>query len=123
MQLHINHSEKKENNFVSAITFRYLPYWPLFLIIILLSLAVAWIYLRYTTPVYEASATILLKDEKKGVDEATVLEALKIPEVKKIVENEIEVLRSRKLMGEVVRNLHLYAPVYEESGSSIKSAY
>jgi tyrosine-protein kinase Etk/Wzc len=123
MQLHTNHSEKKENNFFSSVMFRYLPYWPLFLIMTLLSLAVAWVYLRYTTPVYEASATILIKDEKKGVDEASVLEALQIPDVKKIVENEIEVLRSKKLMNEVVKHLHLYAPLYEESGTKAKAAY
>ena len=65
-------------------------------------------------PCTEAYATILVKDEKKGVDESNVLEALEIPAAKKIVENEIEVIRSRKLVREVVSELHLYAPIFEK---------
>ena len=42
---------------------------------------------------------------------------------KKIVENEIEIFRSRTLMAEVVKNLRLYAPVMEEDKFAPKSAY
>ena len=101
-------------NIISVVTNWYLPYWPLFLILILLGVAGAWAYLKfYAIPVYETNATIMVKDEKKGVDESGTLEALQIYPTKNIVENEIEVIHSRKLMEKVAEQLQLYAPVFE----------
>ncbi len=102
---------------------KYLPYWPLFLFTLLLSLLCAWVYMRYTIPIYESSATILIKDEKKGLDESKILEAMNMFGSKKIVENEIEVIRSRSLAKEVVKSLGLYAPVTEEGRLVDRSAY
>ena len=101
-------------NTVSIVLNWYLPYWPLFLILIVFGVAGAWAYLKYyAIPVYETYATIMVKDEKKGVDESGVQEALQIYPIKNIVENEMEVIHSRKLMEEVVEQLKLYAPVFE----------
>ncbi|MGC4036279.1 MAG: polysaccharide biosynthesis tyrosine autokinase [Chitinophagaceae bacterium] len=102
---------KEDNNFRS-IWSRFLPYWPLLIILIALCVSGAWLYLQYQTPLYEAKATILIKDEKKGVDESKGVEPLNQFEGTKIVENEIEVITSRSLMTEVVKKLGLYAPVY-----------
>src|SRR5438105_13449218 len=99
-------SENKDNTYL----LRYLSFWPLFLIMIILSLAAAWVYLRYAIPVYESTATILIKDEKKGLDDSRMLASLDQFASTKIVENEIEVLRSRTVMKEVVKRLGLYAP-------------
>lgn len=119
-----NKKTGNEMNIVSVAINWYLPYWPLFLILIALGLAGAWAYLKYfATPVYETYATIMVKDEKKGVDESGVLEALQIYPIKNIVENEIEVIHSRKLMEKVVEQLQLYAPVYEEGKIHTISAY
>jgi tyrosine-protein kinase Etk/Wzc len=112
-----NKKTGNEMNIVSVAINWYLPYWPLFLILIVLGIVGAWAYLKfYATPVYEAYATIMVKDEKKGVDESGVLEALQIYPTKNIVENEMEVVHSRKLMEKVVEQLHLYAPVFEAPG-------
>ncbi len=40
------------------------------------------------------------------------MEAFDMFGAKKNVENEVEVLKSKTLMKEVVENLHLYAPVF-----------
>jgi capsular exopolysaccharide family len=109
-----NKKTGNEMNFVSLAFNWYLPYWPLFLILIVLGLAGAWAYLKYyAVPVYETSATIMVKDEKKGVDESGMQEALQIYPIKNIVENEMEVIHSRKLVEKVVNELHLYAPIFE----------
>jgi tyrosine-protein kinase Etk/Wzc len=113
-----------EMNFISVAMNWYLPYWPLFLMLTVFGLAGAWAYLKYyAVPVYETYATIMVKDEKKGVDESGALEALQIYPIKNIVENEIEVIHSRKLMEKVVEQLHLYAPVYEKRKIKAVSAY
>lgn len=115
--------EQKEGNLITYFSYRYIPYWPLFVVLVIVSGIAAWGYLRYATPMYKATATILVKDDKKGVNESGVEEALNIFSSKKIVENEIEVMHSRKLMNDVVLELNLYAPVYEKGKIKNISAY
>lgn len=114
--------KKSDNGGFGRIIFRYLPYWPLFLFLLILSIAGAWIYLRYTVPVFESTASILMKDEKKGMS-SELMDELNPFGSSKIVENEIEILRSRSLSREVVKNLGLYAPITEEGTVISKSAY
>lgn len=104
---------QNDGNIINQLLFRYLPYWPLFVVMLALGLAGAYVYIRYKVPVYEINASIMIKDEKKGTDESKVLEQLNLFSSKKIVENEIEIVKSRSLLKHVVTNLHLYAPVYE----------
>lgn len=107
--------DDRENNFLGKMVFRYLPYWPLFVLLIAVAIAGAWVYLRFKTPLYETTARLMIKDEKKGTENVKALEDLNLISNKKIIENEVEVIQSRTLLNEVVKNLHLYAPVYEKS--------
>ncbi len=86
------------------------PLWPWFLLSVTVCLASAFIYLRYTTPIYEISASVLVKDDTKGTDlgEAAILENLGLSAGKSNVDNEVEVLRSRNLMEQVVKDLQLH---------------
>ncbi|HYH15435.1 MAG TPA: hypothetical protein VD794_09445, partial [Flavisolibacter sp.] len=66
MQLHQNKGNvKSQESFVSGLVFKYLPYWPLFIVVILLFVAGAYCYLLFVTPKYEALASLVLKDERK----------------------------------------------------------
>lgn len=103
--------------------FKYLPYWPIFIAFLLLSIFAAWFYLRVTAPKYEITASIMIKDEKKGSAEGETINALDQLSRKKIVENEIEIFRSRTLMSQVVNNLRLYASLFEDDKLVPKSAY
>jgi tyrosine-protein kinase Etk/Wzc len=116
-------SKQKEKNVLSQLWFKYFPYWPLFPIFMFLFMAGAWTYLYFTVPVFEANAAILIKDEKRGEDDAKVIESLNQLSTKKIIENEIEVIKSRGLMTEVVKKLHLYAPILEDGDIKVTSAY
>src|SRR5687767_5672286 len=100
-----NEIDKTEKNLIIVVLSKFLPYWPLFGILLLICLTGAWAYIRNSTPFYEASASILFKDEKKGSDDSKISESLNYLSSKKIVENEIEVLQSKSLMKEVVKNL------------------
>ena len=115
--------EEKDNNLIHFIRFRFFPYWPLFGLLIAVAFTAALFYLRWAPPAYETTADLLIKDEKKGSDDGKMLESLNIFTTKKIVEDEIEVLQSQTLMKEVVRNLHLYAPVYEQGRVKASPAY
>jgi tyrosine-protein kinase Etk/Wzc len=124
MQVSANNGiEPAEGNLFQQMFFRYWPYWPVFLILTVCCLGVGYFYLRTTTPMYESTATILIKDEKKGLDDSKVVESLNPLSSKKIVENETEIMRSRALMTEVVKELFLYAPITEKDGFVTKSGY
>ncbi len=105
--------EDNDDNLMQQFVSKYLPYWPLFLLAVIIGVAVAYTYLRYAIPVYEATATIIIKDDKKGNEESKIVESLDQISSKKIVENEVEIIQSRKLMENVVRSLGLYSPIYE----------
>jgi capsular exopolysaccharide synthesis family protein len=125
MKLVKNHKkgEEKEADLGQLLVSKFLPYWPLFILFIVLAMAGAYVKLRYTTPIYEAKATLIIKDEKKGNDDSKMAESLDLFSSKKIVENEIEVIQSRTLMDTVVRALFLYAPVSEQGKVKVSSAY
>lgn len=115
--------QKNQSSFLSSLKFRYLPYWPLFVVLAILFFSLAYVYIRITPPVYNISATMSVKDERKGVEDSKLLESLNVYNSKTIVENETEVLQSKTLMRNVVRNLKLYAPVSQQGRYRLASAY
>ena len=86
--------EKPETNIFVQILQKYLPFWPLFALTIPIALGVSFVYLRAQIPVYVANAKVLLKDPNRGSGDSKVLDALNIFSEKKIVDNEILVLKS-----------------------------
>lgn len=97
-------------NIVNDIISKYLPFWPVFALAIVICFGITFLKLRYTTPLYKATATIMLKDEETGME--SVINALEGTESKKNVENEIEIIKSRGLMSQVVVDMGLYAQVF-----------
>jgi tyrosine-protein kinase Etk/Wzc len=93
--------------------FRMLGLWPWFLLSLLVLLSSAYLYLRYAQPVYQAIASIMVKDEKKAGDLSynSDLERIGLGASRKLVENEVEVLRSYDLLETVVDTLQLFVAV------------
>ncbi len=119
----MNKQPKKEETHLSQVLSEYIAYWPLFLATALLFLGLAFLYNRYRIPQYEATAKIIIKDEKKGSQVSKEMEELDIISTKKISENEVEVLQSRNIMDNVVRKLRLYAQLKQEGDIRPLSAY
>ncbi|WDF62497.1 GumC family protein [Flavobacterium sp. KACC 22763] len=98
---------------------KYLAHWRWFLLSIIIGLLLAFLYLRLSTPSYEASTTILVKDEKKGgmLSELSVFSDLGLgASVKSNIDNEIEILKSRTLAESTILKLNLnIALFYKES--------
>lgn len=115
--------EKADSNIFKQVIHKYLPFWPLFVITVSISMFISYIDLRSQIPVYVASAKALLKDPYKGGGDSKVLDALNIFGEKKIVDNEIVVLRSPDLMREVVKQLDLYALVYNKGNVRTEELY
>jgi uncharacterized protein involved in exopolysaccharide biosynthesis len=60
-------SEENEETFTQRLLSKYIPYWPLILFSLFLAIGVAYAYLKFATPIYEANATLIIVDEKKGM--------------------------------------------------------
>lgn len=119
-----NKRSNTEDNLGAALVFKFLPFWPLFVILFAICSLGAWAYLRYyAVPAYAISASIIVKDEKKGVNDSKMTESIDAFNTNKTVENEINVLSSHALMHEIVMDLNLYASVYEEGKFKSTSAY
>ncbi len=112
----ITPSSSHETDIFKVLVHRYLPYLPLFFLVVLICGLLAFLYSKIAVRTYEITATVLIQDQKKGMDESKMLEALDVFKGKKIVENEVEVLHSRTLMRQVVKNLGLYASITETKG-------
>ena len=95
---------------IREILFYYLTYWKWFVVSFFVCILWAFIYLKVTTPVYDISSTIMIKDEKKGgglSDELSLFGGINIFG-NTSTENEIEVLKSKSLIRDVVKDLGLY---------------
>ena len=108
--------------------FRYIIHWPWFVVSVLACLIGAWVYLHFQTPVYQVSASIMIKDDKKGGGGGSTsdLENLGIGGMitsTQSIDNEIEVLRSKTILKEVVNNLELYITYYDEDEFPKKELY
>ncbi|MEN2400547.1 polysaccharide biosynthesis tyrosine autokinase [Flavobacterium sp. MC2016-06] len=96
---------------------KYFIHWRWFLLSTIICLIGAFLYLRYTTPNYEATTTILVKDEKKGgmLSELSAFADLGMGgSMKNNVDNEIEILRSRTLVENTIKKLKLNVALFVE---------
>ena len=111
-----------------TLLFKYIIHWPWFVGAVLLCLVGAWLYLHWATPIYNISATVLIKDEKKGggAGVSSELEDMGLSGLmtsSKNIDNELEVLRSKTLVKEVVNQLNLYITYKDEDDISGTSKF
>lgn len=119
-------SEEQVN--IQEILFRYLIHWPWFVASVVICIACAWGYLRLATPIYNISATVLIKDDKKGsgASMSSELERMGLDgfvSSSNNVDNEIEVLRSKSLAREVVNHLGLFVTYKDEDEFPSRELY
>lgn len=120
-----SHEEKID---IQELLFKYLIHWPWIAGAVVICLVSAWIYLKMSTPVYNISATVLIKDEKKGgaSGQLSELENLGLGGLfssSENFDNELEVLRSKTLAKEVVQQLNLYISYMDEDEFPARNLY
>ena len=121
-------TQPEEEVNIQELLFRYLIHWPWFVASVLFCVVCAFGYLKIATPVYNVSATVLIKDEDKGGGTTMASELGKMGlggmmNTKSNVENEVEVLKSKSLALEVVELLNLYVSYWNEDSWMSKELY
>lgn len=99
--------------------------WPWLLVSVIITTGIAFLYFKTSTPIYTASAIVLVQDDKKGADfgEANLLQDFGLLMGKSNVDNELEIFKSRTLMEGVVTDLQLNVKYFIEGKVKKKEVY
>lgn len=94
---------------------RFVKFWPFFLITITVCLALGILYLRYAPMIYQTTAKIKIVDETSEMNVAAdALSAIGGATSKINMDNETEVLKSYRLLDQVVEELNLGVNYFEK---------
>ena len=120
----LNEEFEPEFDFKAEIS-KYSIHWKWFVLSIVIALSLAFFKIRYNVPVYNSTLTILMKDTKKGgrLSEAAAFSDLGINSGARNVDDEIEIMRSRTLVEEVVKKLNLSISVVAKGKVLEKELY
>lgn len=111
---------EEENSFdFRTILSMFILNWQWFLLSAFICLCAAFIYLRYTTPTYQVSAKMLIKDEVRQRNSSNRQMLANMQDMGFItnstgIENEVEILHSKILACEAVKDLKLYTEYRSE---------
>ncbi|QKZ15438.1 GumC family protein [Spirosoma sp. KUDC1026] len=108
---------------IRAMLMRYVRNWPWFIAALVVAVGAAYVYLLYQAPVYKVQASLLIKDEKKGMAGESLMKEMDIFTDSKVVENEVEILKSYTLMNRVVNSMGLDVKYYHPSSTIDKEIY
>ena len=87
---------------------KYLRFLPWVIISVALALTLAWLQLRYATPIYNVTGKLLVKDKNPYGKSAEKFSGIfTLPDDNNNINNEIEIIKSRAMAARVVRSLGL----------------
>lgn len=106
-----NHISESSETTLNDLIRPYLRKWLWFVLGVLIAIVIASLYLRYSTPIYVAKATIIIKDEGQ---EGPLAELASISTVNNLsslkgkgVEAELSIFNSKRVISEVIKVLNL----------------
>ena len=123
----IRDQEKSSLNYQDVIRIAVL-YWKWFLLSVIICVGIAAVYLRYTTPVYQATTKMLIKNDDNNARNragSRIAQAanLGFMEASDGFDNEMEILTSRLLAEQAARDLKLYTTYYIKGKIKAQIAY
>jgi len=112
----IGESKNKNDDWKITVK-KYLFHWPLFVIALIFTISLAFVYMKRFKPVYEIKATMIIKDNSKTPEaKSNVLDEIGITNSSELIENEMKVLKSRQLISRIVDDLQLWVTYYRKDG-------
>ena len=100
-----NEMQQEQSVDIKALYFKFLSYWYLFFITIVLVMLIAFLFNKYTKPVYKVKSTVLITEEKGGLSDAQSLLGFgNITNTQKL-QNQIGILKSRSLVSRTLKSL------------------
>lgn len=111
---HFNPNKSELSNLsLRDLFYKYIRFLPVFILSVAIALLGAFLYLRYTVPVYSASGSLIIKNEPaSGRGGGDKFDELFGNNRAQNISSEIEILKSRPLMQRVVNGLNLQFSYY-----------
>jgi capsular exopolysaccharide synthesis family protein len=115
---HFDNITSSENELEKGIDFKaeffkLLLHWKFFAITVFISLCCAFIYLRYTNPVFNVSCKVLIKDDSKSrAGKNAFISELDLFAQQSNLQNEIGIISSKTLSRKTVKELGFYISYY-----------
>ncbi|MDR3697548.1 polysaccharide biosynthesis tyrosine autokinase [Mucilaginibacter sp.] len=102
---------------IREILSKYTKHWKWFLFSIFFFMCYGYVYLKLQIPRYKLETDILIRDEKgnRSGDQKDLLQQLNLNSSAKVIDNEIEILKSNTLMEKVVSSLGLQTSYYVQN--------
>ncbi len=116
-QNNYNNEVEEESVDLKDLAYIFLAHWKLFAISLALCFLAALAYLHFTMPTYRVSSKIMIRDEKRGggfFSEISVFDDIDML-YKANTENEVELLKSKSLVKNVILENGLYVDYYGKS--------
>jgi capsular exopolysaccharide synthesis family protein len=116
-------TQDQESINIKETLFNYLRYWPYFLMSVIIAMLTAFIFLRYENNIYDSSAKIKILEDNQSLDfsqggSSTLFDFSAIN-----LENEREIITSRKLISRVIKNSNLQTKVKNEGQFKSSTLY
>lgn len=110
-----------------SLLFKCFLHWKWFAFSIVALLFCAWLYLRFATPIYKTTASVLIKEEdkksSKNMNGLANLTQLGVFSSTQNFDNEVEVLRSKTLIKNVIEELNLNTNYFVKNGLKTYEVY
>ena len=100
---------------IKSLVYIFLNHWYLFLICAVIALGLGWLYNYFKTPEYQISGTVLVKDNRSGIDPTAIMTRSSYTSSQNL-DNEIAILRSYSLCEQVVKKMDIEVTYYDNSG-------
>ena len=118
-----NEMQQEQSVDIKALYFKFLSYWYLFFITIVMVMLIAFLFNKYTKPVYKVKSTVLISEDKGGLNDAQSLLGFgNITNTQKL-QNQIGILKSRSLVSRTVKSLNLNYSCFLEDNFITSEVY
>lgn len=108
----------------SAILRRYIYHWPLYVVVLFICVTLGFFYLKITPKTYQIKTSLIIKDDKKDQKQTgSALQEIELSNSAKNIENEIEIIKSKKLISQIVNDLKLDINYTQKDGFLTSDLY
>src|SRR3569623_277914 len=113
----------QDTEFIETL-YTYLRHWKWFVISIIVALALGYIYLKLVTPKYKIETNLLIKPDKSSSNSQNdLLQDLNLFTSDKIIDNEVQILKSKDILEKIIRELNLQTSYYLVKGVRKREQY
>ena len=105
-----------------ALIFKFFRYWWFFVITIPLSILIAFLINRYTTPIYNVNLTLLIQNEQSPVNPQFII-GLPFVSNQSNLEKEIKILKTYSLTKRTIEKLDFNVSYFNENKIPVKELY